>query len=149
MVGNGADQRDGGRAAISEATVQDARAWDRCATDAAGLLHLARSRIRVRLKIIRNELIKNVGKFQLCMVSKLRIIFERIVLGSSRIVVLGFPRRAKHSHATVLVLVVEIRLYYANTPVQVVYATYLPLTCLEILPCIADIGRSIGRSYYM
>ena len=35
--------------------------------------------VRVRLKIIRNELIKNVGKFQSCMVSKLRIIFKRIV----------------------------------------------------------------------
>ena len=34
----------------------------------------------MRLKIIRNELIKNVGKFQSCMVSKLRIIFKRIVL---------------------------------------------------------------------
>ena len=85
VVGNGADQRDGGRAAISEATVQDARAWDRCATDAAGLLHLARSRIRVRLKIIRNELIKNVGKFQSCMFSKLRIIFKRIVVARSEI----------------------------------------------------------------
>ena len=35
--------------------------------------------IRVRLNIIRNELIKNVGKFQSCMISKLRIIFKRIV----------------------------------------------------------------------
>eukprot|EP01048_Picozoa_sp_COSAG05_P007272 COSAG05_NODE_508_length_9135_cov_30.269780_8_plen_59_part_00 len=38
--------------------------------------------IRVRLNIIRNELIKSVGKFQSCMFSKLRIIFKRIVGGS-------------------------------------------------------------------
>ena len=31
----------------------------------------------MRLKIIRNELIKKVGKCQSCMVSKLRIIFKR------------------------------------------------------------------------
>ena len=35
--------------------------------------------VRVRLKIIRNELIKNVGKFQSCMFSKLRIIFKRTI----------------------------------------------------------------------
>ena len=31
----------------------------------------------VRLKIIGNEIIKNVGKYQSCMVSKLPIIFKR------------------------------------------------------------------------
>ena len=40
----------------------------------------ATMQIRVRLKIIGNDLIKNVGKFHSCMVSKLRIIFKRIVL---------------------------------------------------------------------
>ena len=35
------------------------------------------SLVRVRLKIIRNELIKTVCKCQSCMVSKLRIIFKR------------------------------------------------------------------------
>ena len=42
-------------------------------------LKLLRSRIyvRVRLKIIRNELIKNVCKCQSCMVSTLRILFKR------------------------------------------------------------------------
>ena len=42
-----------------------------------------RGDIRVRLKIIRNELIKNVGKFRPCMFSKLRILFKRIVAAES------------------------------------------------------------------
>ena len=41
------------------------------------LLLLAVLSLRVRLKIILNDLIKNVCKIQLCMVSKLRIIFKR------------------------------------------------------------------------
>ena len=37
--------------------------------------------VRVRLHIIRNERIENVGKSQSCMVSKLRIICKQIVRG--------------------------------------------------------------------
>ena len=48
--------------------------------ESKGQRHL--SILRVRLKIIRNELIKNVVKFQSCMFSKLRIIFKRIVLST-------------------------------------------------------------------
>ena len=40
-----------------------------------------RQLLRVRLKIIRNARIENVGKYQSCMVSKLRIICKQTVLG--------------------------------------------------------------------
>ena len=41
------------------------------------LVGLARSSSTVRLKIIGNEMIKNVGQSESCMVSKLPIIFKR------------------------------------------------------------------------
>ena len=40
---------------------------------------------RVRVRIIANELIKNVGNYQSRMVSKLRIIFKRIVVDDSQL----------------------------------------------------------------
>ena len=42
------------------------------------LFHL--QTITVRVKRIGNDMIKTVGKYQSCMVSKLRILFKRIVL---------------------------------------------------------------------
>ena len=50
--------------------------------------------VRVRLNIIRNDLIKNVGKFQSCMFSKLRIIFKRIVVRANN------TARPMHHQAT-------------------------------------------------
>ena len=43
--------------------------------------------VRVRFHIIRNALIENVGKYQSCMVSKLRIIWKQTVAAAAAVVV--------------------------------------------------------------
>ena len=45
----------------------------------AGAENAATKKVRVRFHIIRNARIYNVGKFQSCMVSKLRIIWKQTV----------------------------------------------------------------------